>query len=378
MVTVIRWTVVALLVVHGLIHLLGATKGLGWARVEQLKQPIGTTAGVGWLVAAALVLTAAVMIAAGAPTWWWLVVLGAAAVSQLVIVTSWSDAKVGTLPNVVLVLVAVLGFASLGPTSLHAAYADRADELLATIPANQRIVSGSDLAALPGPVATYVRRSGAIGKPRVTGFYATVRGRIRSGPDTAWMPFSGHQLDVFGPEPQRLFYINATRSGLPITVFHDYDANTATMRGRVAGLVQVIDASGPEMDQGETVTVFNDLVVFAPAALIDAPIAWEPIDDAHVRATYTVGDQTVTAELVFNDAGDLVDFVSQDRFQSSEDGKSFASMPWSTPLQRYREIRHRRLATTGEGLWHAPDGTFAYIDFSVDDITYNPVGLPGA
>ncbi len=73
MTTALRWVVVALLVGHGLIHLLGATKGLGWAAVPQLEEPIGVWAGLLWLAAAALILVAAVLIAVGAPSWWWAV-----------------------------------------------------------------------------------------------------------------------------------------------------------------------------------------------------------------------------------------------------------------------------------------------------------------
>ena len=42
---VVRWVVAVIVVVHGLIHLLGAAKGLGWADVARLSQPIGTAQG---------------------------------------------------------------------------------------------------------------------------------------------------------------------------------------------------------------------------------------------------------------------------------------------------------------------------------------------
>ena len=99
----LRWLLVAVLVGHGLIHLLGAAKGFGWATVSQLQEPIGVAAGVLWLLAAALVLTTAVLLARGAPTWWWAVALGAAVISQAAIATSWSDAAAGTVVNVLLV-----------------------------------------------------------------------------------------------------------------------------------------------------------------------------------------------------------------------------------------------------------------------------------
>lgn len=57
------------------------------------------------------------------------------------------------------------------------------------------------------------------------------------------------------------------------------------------------NVAGAEMDQGETVTVFNDLSVLAPAGLLDAPIVWQTIDSRHVRSAFTRGAHTVTADL---------------------------------------------------------------------------------
>ena len=59
MTNALRWIMVVLLTGHGLIHLLGAAKGFSWADVEQLRQPIGTSTAVLWLLASVLVLTAA-------------------------------------------------------------------------------------------------------------------------------------------------------------------------------------------------------------------------------------------------------------------------------------------------------------------------------
>jgi hypothetical protein len=49
--TVVRWTVVAVVVMHGLLHLFGAAKGLGWAQVTIMKQPISAAMGATWLAA---------------------------------------------------------------------------------------------------------------------------------------------------------------------------------------------------------------------------------------------------------------------------------------------------------------------------------------
>jgi hypothetical protein len=94
------------------------------------------------------------------------------------------------------------------------------------------------------------------------------------------------------------------------------------MKVKAGGLLTVASASGPEMTQAETVTIFNDMAVMAPATLIDPAIRWESLSTCKVRATFTAGAQTIHADLVFSDTGELVNFVSDDRYQSSGDGRS--------------------------------------------------------
>ena len=272
-----------------------------------------------------------------------------------------------------LILGAAYMFASVGPLSYHAQWRKQAMRALADVEPGRSDVTEADLNALPEPLAAYIRRSGAVGRPRVTSLHADIHGRIRSGPATAWMPFTGKQVNTYGPRPQRAFIIDATRSGLPVTVLHQYQHATATMRAKALSLATVVDASGPEMDRGETVTVFNDLVVLAPGAIIDAPVRWTAIDAQHVRGAYTDGDQIVAAVLTFNAEHDLVNFVSQDRYRASPDGKAFDRQDWSTPLAAYRLTDGRHLPTVGEGRWNAPEpeGSFTYVEFHIDDIHYN-------
>jgi hypothetical protein len=368
---VVRWIVGVVVVCHGLVHLLGAAEGLGWADVPHLSEPISVAAGAVWLAAAGLAVAAGVMLLAGT-RWWWVIGAVAVVVSQGVIITSWSDARVGTLANVVLLAAVVHGYASLGPSSFRAEFRRRVEPVLAGPPPGG-VVRDADLSHLPEVVAAYVRRSGAVGRPRVANFRARVHGRIRGGPDKPWMRFTGQQVNGYGPQSSRLFLMDATMFGLPVDVLHVFVGPSATMRAKLCSLVSMVDAAGPDMDRAETVTLFNDLCVLAPVALVDARVTWQPIDDRRVRGTFTNGAHTVSAVLVFGDGHDLVDFVSDDRLRASSDGTSFTRQRWSTPLRGYRTIGGRRLATVGEGRWHAgsEEGQFAYLEFHVDDIAYN-------
>lgn len=366
-----KWLIIACLVVHGAIHSIGFLKAYGLAELPQLKRPISPARGRLWLAAAVLVLITAACLAF-APRVGWMVGAAALVVSQAVIVTSWSDAKFGTLANAVLLFAVVHGFLSQGPSSDRAEYRRLLDAELPRAPVDVALTE-QDLLRLPAPVAAYVRASGAVGQPRVSNFRASIRGRLRGGPDARWMAFSGEQFDRFGEGSARLFYIEASTFGIPIDVLHVFRGPTASMRATLLSVRRLVDAVGPEMAQSETVTLLNDLSILAPGALVDPAIEWEPVDARSVGAVFTRGSNTARALLSFDASGSLVDFVSDDRLRASADGKTFTRQRWSTPVGSYRTFGGWRVAAKGDGRWHAPapEGQFAYLEYELVDITYN-------
>jgi hypothetical protein len=356
------------LVVHGLIHVLGFAKAFGLADLPQLTQPIPPLLGVMWLLAALLFITAAAALFVWPRSWW---AIGACAivVSTLVIGRAWTDAKFGAPGNLVALIGVAFGFLAYGPVSLQAAYDRDVDDALARV-ATEESINDADLAHLPAPVQRYLRGAGVVAQPRVRNFRVRMRGRIRNGPDARWMPLTAEQYN-FVDEPARLFYLNASMLTIPVQGYHRYVGPSASMTVKAAALVPVVQVSGPEMDQGETVTMFNDMCVMAPATLIDPAIVWDEVDDRTVRARFTNAGHTIRAELSFNQAGELTNFWSADRYQTSPDGKNVKKVRWSTPLAGYRSFGPVRLASGGEARWHEPSGDYAYIELTLDDIQYN-------
>jgi hypothetical protein len=271
---------------------------------------------------------------------------------------------------VLLVLVgAVLGY---GPSSLRANYARDVASMLPH-DSDEALVTERDLADLPPVLQRYLRLTGTVGQPRVHDYRAHFRGRIRSGPRAAWMTFDAEQTSSCDP-PARLFLMNAWMSGLPVVAFHRYVGPAATLQVKLLGLVPVANAAGPQLDESETVTLFNDMCLLAPAALLDPAIRWSEAGPDTVRATYTHAGHTIRADLVFDAAGELVDFVSDDRAAGSADGRSFTPMRWSTPVSGYHTFGAHRLFTRGAAVWHAADGPYDYLQLELLDIAYNVSG----
>lgn len=199
--------------------------------------------------------------------------------------------------------------------------------------------------------------------------HVTFDATLYKSPGSPGMSGPAHQIDVLYP-PRRLFFMTTRMDGLPVAVLHDYTPKTAGMRVRAARLFEVVNRSGPDFARIETVTFLNDLCAYMPSALVRPEFAWTPIDDTHAAVTYKLGSNTVSANLVFNVEGDLVDFLSDDRADISGGGEP-KRRRWTTPLSDYREFAGRRVPTRGEAIWLREDGPFTYGRFTVRDVSFN-------
>jgi len=233
----------------------------------------------------------------------------------------------------------------------------------------KEILTENDIQHLPAPVRKYIHYSGSIGKEKVLNFRVEFSGGIRSSSSEEFMPLRSVQYN-FTDQPTRLFYIVAKKKGIPAKGIHIYKDRKAIMLIKILGLFTVVDARGKEMDQGETVTVFNDMCFMAPASLIDRNIEWEEIDDLTVGAIFTNGNITIGATLYFNEKGELVNFLSNDRFETT-DGKTYINSPWITPATEYADINGYRLPSGAKLIYKHPDEDFCYGEFSLKSIEYN-------
>jgi len=257
-------------------------------------------------------------------------------------------------------------------TSLRSSFAREVEQRLKP-PAVHDLLTAADLSHLPGGVQRYIEASGAVGRERVVNFRAKFRGSIRRNPRAGWMRFEAEQYNFY-PDPARLFLIESTLFGIPFGAFHRYVGSSATMQADVASVLRVVDAHGPEMTRSETVTMFNDMCAFAPATLIDPKLRFQELGPQRVRGTFSNAGYTVSAELYFNERWQLVNFVSDDRSQTS-DGKTYDRYRWSTPLQDYRDFGGRRVAAQGEASWSMPEGEFAYVRLELLSLEYNAHGV---
>ena len=111
------------------------------------------------------------------------------------------------------------------------------------------------------------------------------------------------------------------------------------------------------------------MCLMAPATLINKNIQWELLDSFTVKAKYSNEDLTISAILQFNEKGELINFISNDRFESING--YFKNYPWSTPVNEYRDYHDRKIVSSASTISHRPGAAFLYGEFSLREIEYN-------
>ena len=358
----LRSLFICIVFAHGLIHLLGFIKAFEFAEIKELSLPISKPFGLMWLAAFLIFLVVTIFLILKS-NYWWLVAFLAVLCSQILIINFWQDAKFGTIANVFILLMAIVGF---GTWNFENTFQkDVKNALHRTNVMESEFITGNDLQHLPQPVQNYLNYVGVVGKPKIKNFKIEFEGEMR-GKDQDWFRFTSQQFNFFD-NPERLFFMKAKVKGLPAYGYHAYKNGEASMLIKLLSLFPVVDTKGREMDESETVTFFNDMCLFAPAKLIDKSIRWEEIDHSSVKAIFTNKSVSISAILYFNENGQLIDFVSDDRYDVS-DMKKYR---FSTPADHYKNINGHNLCTYGEAVWHYPEGNFVYGKFYLKEVAYN-------
>jgi hypothetical protein len=358
----IKYLFAFVILIHGFIHTIGFAKAFGYGNITQLTKEISKPIGLVWLLTTFLFLATTVLYFTKNSSWTVIAII-AAVISQILIITVWKDAKFGSIANIIILFVAISAWAT---NRFEMQFnADVKKHLAETNFLKNDLLTEVDIVSLPHPVQKYVKYAGAIGKPKVKNMKVVFDGEMRDK-GKPFFKFTSVQYNFFD-NPTRLFFMKAKMYGTTVPGYHCYQNATATMQIKMLGLFNVVNVKGNEMNKAETVTVFNDMCLMAPASLIDKRIEWASIDNLSAKATFTNGGNKITATLYFNEEGKLINFTSDDRYAIS-DMKQYR---FSTPAKEYIKIADRNVLQYGEAVWHYPEGEFVYGKFYLKSIEYN-------
>jgi hypothetical protein len=237
----------------------------------------------------------------------------------------------------------------------------------------ESLLSEKELTHLPYCVQKYLLYTGAVGKSKTQNMCIEFDAEMYRKPGDKPMKSHSVQYNFYG-NYSRLFLMKASKMGIPFRALHVYTNEQASFQVKVAELFKVVDIKGEELTKAETVTILNDMCIFAPGSLTDKRLTWTEPDALSAKVTLTNGKYIVSAILYFNEAGELINFVSDDRSALQDDG-TMKQVRWSTPVSDYKEFEGRKVPAVGKTIWHYPEGNFTYGVFTLKSIKYNVAQL---
>jgi hypothetical protein len=225
-----------------------------------------------------------------------------------------------------------------------------------------------DRPALPKPVRRYLDTVLPEDARRTRSVRVGQEGRLRvGGRGSPWRPFTAtHHAAVEPPG----FVWNATVTVSPRVSVRVRDAfveGEGSSRVTLFGALPLGGAAGrPELNEAALQRYLAEAVWYPRALLPGNGLSWEGVDDRIVRATLTCRE--TTASLTFHFAeedmrdhsggdtrGTVVERVHTERRYRAAGG-GFEPTPWTGLWHEYEERAGAYVPTTGEVVWHLPEG----------------------
>jgi|GEM_PF-1335117 len=344
-----------LLGLHGAIHYLGFAKSRNPDSIPALKEPIGTTMGYFWAMAAVVLVSSGVLLLLQNKMWWQIALVGIV-LSQILIFTAWSDSSKGTILNILLLIPVIL--AALGHFQLQKA--ERAfDEIRNPIPLEAEISS-----EYPNAFLKYISFSQVMVESYQSNIFEVHQtGKMRPNPSGNWMNFTARQLFRTATHE----FVWYTEVDLPLKThmygLDRYVDGKGMMDISALGAFAVVEERGVHIDKGALIRYIAELN-WIPTQLFhpEIDISAENQNSFTVRIPKVDADAAVTFHL--DDEGRLLRLTAIRPIDAENE------YPWRIELDTnsYTEMNGAFIAQKASLFWDMPEGENHWLDIEVTSI----------
>lgn len=357
---VLKVTFIVVMLLHGLIHMMGFAKGFGFSEIEALKIPISKSQGTFWGLATLAIVGAVIGYAVNYP-FWWVIVMPGVVISQAVIITSWGNAKFGTIPNVLLLIMAIIGGAEWN-------FAKNSEEIAQNMVTKSTGNTWRSNAKVPAIVDKWLLRSGVSNQMANSSLFLEQSGELKTSQTAAWQPFTSKQWVT----TNRIGFVWAAKVGgmPPFSGRDQYQGERASMLIKAVGLVPVVDVHDKAIAEAALIRYLSEMVWY-PHFALDSRVVWEPVGDTKANATLTDGKVKAVATFEFNPAGDCVGITAK-RGYTRPTGTTLEN--WVVTIKDWSEFSGKRLPSEFEVSWDLKEGRYTWLKMKVLNVRSDSAG----
>ena len=260
----------------------------------------------------------------------------------------------------------------LGKTLQRRKTAQNRDDLLRRASSNRdKTFRRDDLNELPEPVRRYFNNVLQDGQQYVDTVRLEQEGELRTGEaDSGWKQFTATQY--ISTDPLGFFW-NARVNLWPLIsarIGDLYSSGEGSARISLLGLIPIGgDDSNPELNEGELLRYLAEAVWYPTALLPSEGVQWNGIDETTAEATLEYGGATATLTFHFSEDNVVSKVHAEQRPRRVDNG--YEPTPWTGRWDDYETRNGIHIPTTGEVIWHLPDGDMEAWRGRLTDIRYN-------
>lgn len=360
-----KYFIAIFMFLHGTIHVMGFMKAFKIARISTLQTEISHVSGIFWLLCSLLIAAAAGAFVFDKQFWFYLAV-PAILISSFLVISNWSDAKFGMIPNVLILTVAGI---SLSSCSMNKMISRETEEILGAAKASvPKTLTNADIAELPAPVQGWMRSNGIIGKPCITAACIHQKALMKMKPGQHdWYNAEARQYTTMNP-PAFIWRVNMKMMPmLSIKGRDSYVEGKGEMLIKMNSLINVANEKGTRMDEG-TLQRFLGEMVWYPSVALSPYISWEAIDNTSAKATMSYKGTTGSGLFYFNHNGDFVKFIANRFMGNKADAKRY---PWILTVDDYAVFEGIKIPSKMKATWQLDEGEWTWLQLEITSISYN-------
>jgi hypothetical protein len=365
-----RIALIILIGIHGVIHLFGFLKAFDISEFNAISQPISKTFGIFWFLTFLLFAITVILFFAHS-NYWWLSGFLAVIISQVLIFNYWSDAKFGTVANVIILFATINGYSSFN--FKHKVKEERITLFENSQLKNQEIVTEKAFVDLPLIVQKWLTNSGIIGNKFISNVHLAQELQLKLKPEQAnWNNGTAEQYFTVQP-PAFNWNINTEMNSILSVVGRDkFVDGKGEMIIKLLSLIPVANAKNDEKINQASLQRYLAEIVWFPSAALSQYIEWETIDDYSARATMEYKGTNGSGEFHFDENGNFEKFVAM-RYQDSNDAEP---TEWTVIATKTEERNGIKIPVECEANWDLESGKWTWLKLKITNIKYNVKEMP--
>ncbi|MEJ2006372.1 MAG: hypothetical protein P8X57_15730, partial [Cyclobacteriaceae bacterium] len=149
-----------------------------------------------------------------------------------------------------------------------------------------------------------------------------------------------------------------------------FTGDKGSMLIKIYGIIPVVNASGPKLDQGALVRYLSE-IIWIPWAATSDYVTWEQINDRQAKASIRWGETAAFGIFTFDEMGRPIRFEAK-RYYNRGNDATLEDWVVKVDPQSYTSFDGIMVPTSASVAWEIETGTFNWLKLDITELDIAP------